>query len=353
MNILDLGCATLETPHLKVFMDAFGLLGRDLTAPVIGAALFVYGRLKKDAKTRTLGVALLLACVATALFVHVLKIALQLPRPTPRSGYGFPSGDSAIAFTLASSLGVGFPSATPLFFLCATLAALSRLYFRAHFVWDVVGGALVGTVCGRYAAKRLLSNARVPRVCRTGWLLWVTTATLAAAASAFFLALESRIASHKRPPVSFALAIPEMEIDFGAPVAQPYLGNGWSVHKRWRNPALTINWVEGPHALVELPVRAPQDHLLSFHAYPYRPTGFVCQRSDLALNGRRVASVYLEQDWNTYVVRLPGHLLVHGKNRLEFRFPYSSTLDWHGINPERKPLSVAFDTLRLFPANVR
>jgi len=40
--------------------------------------------------------------------------------------------------------------------------------------------------------------------------------------------------------------------------------------------------------------------------------------------------------------------LLHEKeNKLEFLFAHASNLNWHGVNPERKPLSVAFDLLQL------
>lgn len=71
------------------------------------------------------------------------------------------------------------------------------------------------------------------------------------------------------------------------------------------------------------------------------------------MNDRHAGAVYLEQDWNTYELRLPKSLLHEKENQLEFLFSHASNLKWHGVNPERKPLSVAFDLLQLLPNESR
>jgi hypothetical protein len=108
--------------------------------------------------------------------------------------------------------------------------------------------------------------------------------------------------------------------------------------------------VLGRNASLILRLDSRENFLLRFHAYPYRPTGFLCQRSDVTVNNKPAARIYLEQDWNNYESLLPKELLVKGENRVEFHFPYSSRQDWHGINPDRKSLSVAFDVLQLISA---
>jgi membrane-associated phospholipid phosphatase len=345
MDWFALGCASLEIDNLKPFMDAVGLLGRGVTAPAIGTALFAYGRFRRNAKVKNVGAAIVISLIVTAVVVNLLKILLQLPRPTPRSGFGFPSGDSGTAFSFAAALAFGYPVLAPALYFLAALVSAARLYFRAHFVWDVLGGAAIGIASARYVARRFLDTPPRRRFSWSRCAAWLPAALLAGAAALFFLSLEAKIAGHKRaePPAGEA----SMEIDFGTPAAQTHLLAGWSPDKTWREPRLTMNWVEGRHAALKIPIRPDQNYRLRFHAYPYRPTGFVCQRNTVSVNGRTVGTVYLEQDWNFYELRLPRDLLREKENKIHFAFSHASNLDWHGINGQRKPLSVAFDRLEL------
>jgi hypothetical protein len=292
----------------------------------------------------------LAALLAAALVVNVLKLAIQIPRPTPRSSYGFPSGDSGTAFSFAAVIAAAFPNLAPAVFFLATLAAISRLYFRAHYQWDVVGGALIGVVCGSYLARRILG----PRPARTGswWkrVIWVGTGGLALSAGGFFLAVERNIAQHRVvDDFSFKPLAPAVAIDFGTDSARPYLLNGWSPNQSWRQPPLSINWAIGRNASLNFSLDSGQNYRVRFRAYPFRPTGFTCQWIDMRLNDHLVQRVYLEQDWNTYEVLFPRELVHGGANRVELHFASANTLDWHGINPEGKALSVAFDMMRITP----
>ncbi len=55
------------------------------------------------------------------------------------------------------------------------------------------------------------------------------------------------------------------------------------------------------------------------------------------LNDRHAGRIYLEQDWNSYEILISKDLWTIGDNKVEFNFPYSSQLDWHGINPDHNP----------------
>jgi len=79
---------------------------------------------------------------------------------TPFSGAdAFPSGHAAQAFAMASALAVRAPE--PWVGWCAYGAAglvgLARMTSRDHFASDVLGGALVGSVVGRWVAGRHLA----------------------------------------------------------------------------------------------------------------------------------------------------------------------------------------------------
>ena len=348
MDLLELGCACLELPYLKPFMDGVGWLGRGVTAPAIGLGLLAFGYYRNRATLKRTGWAVLISLAITALLVNLLKILLQMPRPTPRSGYGFPSGDSGTAFSLAAVIGAAFPALAPLLFLFATLTAISRLYFRAHYVWDIVGGAGIGVLCGKYVASRMLPV-------RDGWprsgaarLLWSGTGMIALGSSLFFFLLEAKIAEHKRVE-SILGASPDAQviIDFGTPAARPYLLRGWSRNQLWRDPPLTINWVEGLDASLVVWLNSTRDSRLRLHAYPYRPRGFLCQWSEVSFAGKHRDRIYLEQDWNTYELAVPKSWIAKGENRVDFHFPYADTFNWHGVNPDHRPLSVAFDLMEL------
>jgi membrane-associated phospholipid phosphatase len=348
MDFLELGCACLQFHFLKPFMDAVGLLGRGLTAPAIGLGLLALGYCRKRPALKRTGWAVLISLAISALLINLLKIFLQSPRPTPRSGYGFPSGDSGTVFSLATVIGVAFPTLAPLSMLLASLASISRLYFRAHYVLDIFGGAGIGIICGKTVASRMLPDHRRSWFC--SWparLFWSGTVLLIISSAIFFFQLERKIAEHRLPDTIKRGAPAAVVIDLGTPAAKPYLLEGWSTDKLWRDPPLTINWVEGWNASLAVSLKPDHDWRLRLRAYPYRPQGFVCQWADVSVGGRSLGRIYLEQDWNTYELRLPGSWVAMGKNNIDFRFPYADTFNWHGINPAHKPLSVAFDFLEI------
>ncbi len=59
----------------------------------------------------------------------------------------FPSGHAVTAFSLAAALSILFPRFGFLAFIPATAIALSRVVITAHYVSDVIAGAVIGMVC--------------------------------------------------------------------------------------------------------------------------------------------------------------------------------------------------------------
>lgn len=59
----------------------------------------------------------------------------------------FPSGHALTAFSLAAALSILFPRCSVFAFIAATAIALSRVMITAHYLSDVVAGAMIGIVC--------------------------------------------------------------------------------------------------------------------------------------------------------------------------------------------------------------
>ena len=111
-------------------------------------------------KTRKLGFVMIIALVLNGIICNIiLKPMLARIRPfdvntsikllinKPRD-FSFPSGHTSASFTAASVL---FFRRSKLFvpsLILATLIGFSRLYLYVHYPSDVVGGIILGIVCG-------------------------------------------------------------------------------------------------------------------------------------------------------------------------------------------------------------
>lgn len=127
---------------------------------VIGLAVTLTRR-----RTPALLLELTLAIVlASFLANHVLKPLVSRERPfvsTPeilvigsRPGdASFPSGHAANAFAGASVLAQRLGAQRVLWWALALLIAYSRIYLGVHYPLDVIGGAMLGFVCGTVAGR--------------------------------------------------------------------------------------------------------------------------------------------------------------------------------------------------------
>ncbi len=105
---------------------------------------------------RKFGWRLFCALLLSSLTVITLKNVLKLPRPpkylwkAPASGYGFPSGHTAVSTTFWSYL--AFRIRRIWFFAVAfvfiALIGTSRIMLGVHYIRDVVGGFVIGIAIG-------------------------------------------------------------------------------------------------------------------------------------------------------------------------------------------------------------
>jgi len=133
-------------PLLDAFFSKFYLLGKGWVLIPIFIGLFIFQKASLKVFLYTMGISTIL--------VEVLKKLTKQPRPAtlledvyllePLHLSSFPSGDTAMAFALASFFLWLNPKLGFVFLVYAILIAYGRVYVGAHFPLDVFAGALIG-----------------------------------------------------------------------------------------------------------------------------------------------------------------------------------------------------------------
>lgn len=128
-------------------------------AIVLAALLLIFK------KTRRAGVAVAIAVVFDVLIVNViLKLSVNRPRPWTEfpelesfynscgvrlpTDSSFPSGHTAALFAAAVAFTFRYKAKGIPLLIIAVLVALSRIYLCVHYPTDVLGGMVIGTLCG-------------------------------------------------------------------------------------------------------------------------------------------------------------------------------------------------------------
>ena len=124
-------------------------------------------------KTRKIGLMTSLSLILDLLSVNVLiKNLAARTRPYeviegltsligPQSDFSFPSGHTAASFAFATVILFTAPKkySVPTLIL-ATLIALSRIYLGVHYPTDILGGIVIGAVCGICSVYIIKKTAR-------------------------------------------------------------------------------------------------------------------------------------------------------------------------------------------------
>ena len=273
MDLVDLGCTALRVRLAEPLMTLVGYFGHGSVGGIIAVSLLAHGYLCKDARTRRAGCAVIIALIVAGASAAVLKEIVHLPRPKLRTSSGFPSGHSSAAFGLAAVLAVAFPSASPVFYLLAVLTSLSRLYFRAHFTWDVIGGAIIGIAVGQIAGSKLIGRAPALNRSELRTLGYVLVSVIGAGVLIFFYTVERNIdASISVAQESNIRAVESL--DFGTPGARKSLRNGWFEDELWDHGRLSLVWAGRRPADLALPLPSPRDYRFQLTCSPIRRKGW-------------------------------------------------------------------------------
>ena len=145
------------------FFDTFFPLLKDLTY-FLWIFLIVYFWVRKE---KRLAIILTAGIIAGAVFTYPLKFLIDRQRPyeqldttrllTPfENDPSFPSGHTEMSFLAATIISQFHPRYSKYLYGFSFIVALSRVYVGVHFPIDVIGGAIVGIVIGKFTLRRNL-----------------------------------------------------------------------------------------------------------------------------------------------------------------------------------------------------
>lgn len=354
IDLIRFACPVIGSALLERVLQVLDLLAHGFSAAAIGLVLTAAGLAIRNRRFVRVGLAVLLAAALAGLAANGLKLLFHVPRPHTPGTYSFPSGHATTAFAVAAVLARAFPPAGPLFAFVALFGGLARVYFRDHFLIDVVAGGLLGTVIGLAVAPRILEGDKGTDPAGQG-RAWVLLAAAGIPAMAWLAVYEYELDAHRRKAsVAEDLRPSNVAIRFGTPGARALLQRGWSGDEKW-NGTLPFVWAEGTDSRLSVPSLVSGDYRARLRVLPLvRGEGLSCQVIDVSFNGTRVGRVLLDRGWNEYEVAIPARLIrpSGADNEMEFRFQYAAVPG--GGDPRRlaaafRDLEIRADVVRVVP----
>ena len=347
IEFVRFACPLIGSALLEWVLQVLNFLAHGLAAVAVGVALVAAGIATRNRRFVRVGLAVLLAAVLAGLAANGLKLAFRVPRPHTPGSFSFPSGHATTAFAVAAVLARAFPPAGPIFAFVALFGGLARVYFRDHYLIDVVAGGLLGVVIGLAVASRFLGSESETGPSERGkaWG-WLLLAAVAVPAVSWFAVYERELDAHLRKPTPAEdPRLLNVAVRFGTPGARGLLRSGWSDDEKW-NGEFPFVWAEGTDSRLSIPPLLFGNYHARLRVSPLvRGEGLSCQVVDLSFNGARVGRVLLDRGWNDYEVAIPAHLIrpSGADNEMEFRFQYAA------VPGERDPrrLAVAFRSVEI------
>jgi hypothetical protein len=233
--------------------------------------------------------------------------------------------------------------------LLAVLSAISRLYFRSQFTGSVAGGAAIGLLTGVLVARKLIAGASSVGRGPLRFAGRVGVAALGIAGLIFFYSIETNVRNHMVLPAAGQGTPATSTFDFGTPQARNFLQYGWSGDEQWLDRKQSVVWASGLASALTMVLPAVQDYRFRLHVFPYSPKRTACQRIEVRLNNILVSKIFLERGWHSYEFNVPSDAIRAGKNDVQFFYDYAESPKSRERSSDERALSVAFDTLEVFP----
>ena len=346
-DLIESACPLIGSALLERVLSVLNLLAHGLAAAAIGLVLVVAGLVLRNRRFVRIGLAVLLAAALAGLAANGLKLVFRVPRPHTPGSFSFPSGHATTAFAVAAVLARAFPPAGPIFAAVALFGGLARVYFRDHYLIDVVAGSLLGTAVGFGVARRFLAGETgMGATARARAWAWILLAAVGIPAVGWLAVYETQLGAHIRKPAPAADPRPlSVAIRFGTPGARNLLREGWSSDELW-NGTYPFVWAEGLRSRVSVPPLPVGNYHARLRVNPLvRGEGLSCQVIDLSFNGTRVGRVLLDRGWNDYEVPVPARLIRPSGADNEMAFGFEQAAAPGGADTRR--LAAAFRDLEI------
>jgi len=118
----------------------------------------------KDDKLKSFSVKGIKSFILTGATVTIMKVITSRERPNKADFRSFPSGHTAVAFSLATSLSKEFGNnlAIPILsYSLALMSGLARVEYNVHWASDVFFGAVLGIYTAKFVHERRENNISV------------------------------------------------------------------------------------------------------------------------------------------------------------------------------------------------